>query len=338
MNKACSALLGVCLAALPLGAHAQDFYANNDINIVVGFSPGGSNDAYARLLGRHIGRHIPGNPNVIVQNMPGAGSLTSVRHLDTIAATDGTVVVIFNPGLILSALVDPVNIPVDFRDYNWLGSISRALRVCSVWHTSDIDTWDDLVASDEVISGSTAPGTSAYIDAAVLKNVFGVKIRPIVGFPGNAEVNLALERGEIDINCNTWSAVSETWRQGDELVPIVRLADIEDPDLSDDVPILQELAETDEQREILDVIYAGHIVSTPFILSNQVPEERLEILRAAFDATVEDPAFLEEAERLGLLVLSPLSGSEAEVVIDDIYARLGADPELVERVRNAMEM
>lgn len=335
MRKTRSILFGLCLTSMSLSAYGEDFYARNDINIVVGLSAGGAFDTYARLLARHMGRHIPGNPRIIVQNMPGAGSLTAVRHLDAIAPTDGTVIVAFNPGLVLAGLVDYENVPVDFRDYAWLGSIARSVRVCYTWHTTGIATWDDLVARDEVVVGGTAPGTGAYMDAALIKNVFDVNVRPVLGFPGAAEYDFALERGEVDVNCNLWSGINDTWKGGDEFVPLVRMADILDPQMPDDLPFLGDLAQTDEQHEILDVIFASHVIGVPYVLSRQVPEERLEILREAFDATMRDPAFLAEAEQMSYPVIEPLPGGEAEIVIEELY---GADPDLVERVRLAVEM
>lgn len=335
MKQVYPVALAVLMASTCLAAKADDFYAENDLSIVVGFSAGGAFDSYARLLARHLGNHIPGNPSVIVQNMPGAGGLTAVRHLDTIAPTDGSVIVAFNSGHVLAGLVDPETVPVDFRDYTWLGSASRSFRVCYTWSSSGIEDWDDLVARDEVNFGFTAPGSGAYIDAATFNNVFDVNITLIPGYPGAAEIDHALELGEVDINCNLWAGVSQTWRESDDFIPLVKLAEIDDPDLSDDLPFLGALATTDEQSEILDLIFASHSVGVPYILSRDVPEERAAILREAFEATVNDPAFLADAESMSLPVIGPLSGSEAEAVVDGMY---GSDPELVESVKAAVEM
>src|SRR5918997_206659 len=170
-------MLGAIIAATPAPAQSPaSFYEGKTVNVVVGFSPGGGYDRYARLLARHLGKHIPGKPSAVVQNMPGAGSLVAVRHLDTTAPKDGTVIVVFNPGLIMESLTEPEKVKLNFSDLAWIGSISRDMRVCYAWHATGLKTWDDIVKRDEFIIGGTAPGSSSYNNSATLKNVFGLKI------------------------------------------------------------------------------------------------------------------------------------------------------------------
>ena len=164
-------------SAAPAIAQDDNFYAGKTVTIVVGFSPGGGYDLYARSIGRHIGSHIPGKPTVIVQNMPGAGSFTSVRHLDGPANKDGTVITAFNPGLITDTLTSPEKFKIKFTDFHWLGSITRDVRVCYAWHTAPVKSMKDLLDGKEFIMGATGTNTSNYVNGAVLRNLFGLKIK-----------------------------------------------------------------------------------------------------------------------------------------------------------------
>src|SRR5262245_20039902 len=173
MGKRYPVLLGT-LAALTVAApaSAQDFYKGRTINILAGFSPGGGYDINARVLARHMGRHIPGRPTIVVQNMPGAGSLNAVHYLDNTAAKDGTVLNIFNFGAIGEARLSPDKIRIDFRKFSWIGSISQDLTVCYVWHTFGVKTLDDLKAKAKVHYGSTGAGSSSDLNQRIMKNIF----------------------------------------------------------------------------------------------------------------------------------------------------------------------
>ena len=224
MRKHCAALIGIVamLAAAP--ASAQDFYKGKTINILAGFSPGGGYDINARVLARHMGRHIPGNPTMVVQNMPGAGSLNAVHYLDNTAAKDGTVLNTFNFGAIGEARLSPDKIRIDFRKYNWIGSISQDLTVCYVWHALGVKTLDELKARPKVHYGSTGAGSSSDLNQRIMKNIFGVKLQQVGGYPGSAEQRIAIERGELDGDCGAWSSIPVEWikeqedQSGDPLV------------------------------------------------------------------------------------------------------------------------
>jgi len=337
MNTARS--LAVTLAALTIAsatagmAAADDFYKGKTVTIVVGFSPGGGYDTYARTLARHIGNHIPGNPTVIVQNMPGAGSLTAVRHLDATAPKDGTVITAFNPGQITESLTDPGKVKLKFSDYAFLGSITRDFRVCYAWHATGIKSWQDLIKAKEFILGATAPGVSSYVNGAILRNVFGLNVRQVVGFPGSAEQRLAIERGELHGDCGSWSSIPGDWIAAKKINPLVRFSPVSTPDMPQDIPFAGDLAKTAEQKRILAIVGAAGELGRPYIVSKEVPKERLAILRKAFDATVRDKAFLSDAEKQRLPV-NPATGEEAEKIIAEIY---DAPPDLVEKAKNAIK-
>ncbi len=331
---ASAALVIAALLTQLQAAAAQDeaFFNGKTITILVGFSPGGGYDHYARVLARHIGGHVPGKPNVIVQNMPGAGSFTAVRHLDGPAPKDGTIVVAFNPGLITDALTEPEKFKVRFTGFAWLGSITRDVRICYVWNAAPVKSLADLVAGREFIMGATGTSTSNYVNGAVLRNLFGLKVRQITGFPGSNEVRLAIERGELHGDCGSWSSIPEDWMKGRRIVPIVAFTTRRLPEMPPDLPFVGTLATSPEQTAVLDVVIAAGELGRPFILSHQVPAPRVAVLRKAFDATMKDAAFLGEARRQELPV-DPASGTEAEDILKRIYS---APAEIVQKVKAVM--
>jgi tripartite-type tricarboxylate transporter receptor subunit TctC len=300
-------------------AAAEDFYKGKTLTIVVGFTAGGGFDINARTLARHLGSHIPGHPTVVVQNMPGAGSLTSVRYLDTSAPRDGTVIDIFNFGNIGDSKMSPEKVNIDFRKFNWIGSISQDLTVCYVWHTFGPKNLDELKAKPVVHMGLTGIGTSSDINQRILKNIFGVKLQQVPGYPGSAEERIAVERGELDGDCGAWSSISETWIEQHKIVPVIRSAPVEAPDMPKGIPYSVDIAPNDRDKQIIKLLVASGQTGRPFIASSSVPAERVRILRAAFNATVADPAFIADAQKQRLPV-SPKTGEQALKVVEEIYA------------------
>lgn len=318
------------------GASSQtpaEFFNGKKVNLVVGFTPGGGYDQYARVFARHFEKHIPGRPTVVVQNAPGAGSLTAVKRLDGSFPTDGTNIVTFNYGLITESLTHPERTSVNFTQYRWIGSITRDFRVCYTWHETGMKNWADVAKRDEVIIGTTGPGTSVYINGAILRNVFGLKVRQILGYPGSAETRLALERGELHADCNSWSSVSRDWIRDKKIIPFVLFTTGRAPDMPADLPYIGTFAKTDEQKAILDVLTVAGELGRPYIVSQKVPADRVAALRAAFDATTKDKDYLAEADK-ALMPVYPIAGAEAENIVARIYA---LPPEIVEKAKKAAE-
>lgn len=329
-----AAFAGVLAAGSAQPAMAQDdFYRGRTVTIVVGYSAGGGYDQYARLLARHFGRHIPGQPNVIVQNMPGAASMTAVRHLDANAAKDGTVITTFDPGLVLETMAAPEVHKVRFSDYRWVGTLLRDIRICYASSASGIKTWDEMMARKEFLIGNTARGSNAYVNGAILRKVFRAPVRQISGYPGSNEQRLALERGELEGNCGSWTAIPQDWIINKKINALVRFSPKRPADMPASVPFVNDLAATQEQKDLLDVLTGSGELGRPFIVSKQVPTERVTALRAAFEAVLRDDAFLGEAQKQNLL-LDPVSGEEAEKIIATIYA---APPELNRKVKDVLE-
>ena len=250
------ALLLFLITLVATSGRAQEpFYAGKTVTLVVGYSAGGGYDIYARMLARHYGRHIRGNPNVIVQNMPGAASMTSVRHLDTNAAKDGTVITTFDPGLIVQTMTmdKPV---INFADFQWIGTLLRDIRICYAWSATGIRTFDDMLKRKEFLIGTTAKGSNAYVNGAILRNVFKAPVRQIAGYPGSNEQRLALERGELEGNCGSWTAMPQDWLVGKKINALLRFSATRPVDMPVDVPYVLDLAKTKEQRDVIDVLNA----------------------------------------------------------------------------------
>jgi tripartite-type tricarboxylate transporter receptor subunit TctC len=327
-------VLGSALASAQARATDDDFYRGKTVTIVVGSAVGGAYDQYGRALARHIGRHIPGNPTVVAQNMPGAGSLTSVRYLDVTAPKDGTVMVTFNPSLIMQSIVAADQVNMKFTDLSWIGTATHEFRVCYAWHGTGIKNWDDLVKAREWVVGVTGVGTGAYVNGAVLRNLFGVKVKQIMGYPGSAQQRIAIERGELDGGCSEWNAIPEHWIKGGQISAIVRWLRETPAGFPNSVPFVGDLATTDETRSVITMLTAPSELGNPFIVSKQVPAERVKILRDAFTATMNDREFLTEAERQKMPI-EPMTGDEAAAICEELYRAV--KPELVELARSAMQ-
>jgi tripartite-type tricarboxylate transporter receptor subunit TctC len=312
-----------------VGAHAEDFYHGKTVTLVVGYSSGGGYDVNARLLSRHFGRHIPGNPNVVVVNMPGAGSLRSLEHLDKQAPRDGTVIDMFDYTQITNSLLTPDKVPIDFRKFKWIGSIAQDLAVCYVWHTVNAKTLADLQKLPQIHMGRTNPGTSSDTQQRVLRKIFNVKVHSVAGYAGSAEAFIAVERGELEGGCMTWSSLPPAWIAGKKITPIMRITSATAPDLDPKVPSAFDLAPSDRDRKIMRVLSASGEVGKPFVMHLSVPDDRVTILRDAFAATMKDPAFLADAAKMRQTV-TPTIGDAAVKVVDEIY---GTAPDIVDAAR-----
>jgi tripartite-type tricarboxylate transporter receptor subunit TctC len=304
------------------------FYKGKTITITVGFTPGGGYDVYARLLARYLARRIPGEPTVVVQNMPGAASLKSVQYLES-ASSDGTFITTFNPSLILQSLTSPDRVPVNFLNYSWIGNVSEDFRVCYAWYATGIKNWQDFLARDKVTFGNTSVGGSAYIDIHILSELLGVKVRAIMGYPGSADERLAMERGEIDGECGSWTSIPEDWLLGNKVSQLIRFTPTMLPGMAKDMPYAGNLLSDPTAQKLFRLLTSGAVIGRPYVLSGAVPADRIATLRKAFDDTMTDPEFRAEAARLGLPV-APMSGGEVETNIRQLYQ---SPPDIIEAAK-----
>jgi tripartite-type tricarboxylate transporter receptor subunit TctC len=310
------------LATLP-PAHAADFYKGKIFTIVVGFSPAGGFDTYARVLARYIGSHIPGNPTIIVQNMPGAGSLTSVRYLNLTAPKDGTVMTIFNPGLVTQSIVQPDKVKIDFRQYAWIGVVTPDFRVCYGYGPNGVKSWDDMMHRKQFILGSTGKASGNYINGATLREVFHAPVKQVLGFPGSAEQRLAIERGELDGDCGSYSSIPLEWIKNGQAHIFVRFSQNRPAEIPESAVYIGTFATSDAQKQLLKVLNGGDELGRVFIMSKEVPADHLAIIRKAFDDTMKDAAFLAEMAK-EQLPAHPLSGEQADAIANEL---LGVPPQ-----------
>jgi len=318
--------LGV-FAASPFKANAQDhFFAGKVINLTVGVSAGGGYDHYARLLARHYIRHIPGNPTIVVRNMPGAGSLNAVLYTAEVAPPDGLTITAFNSGLVNDSINEGDKAKIRFSQFAWIGSMARDLRVCFAMKASGIRSLEDL-KRQKVVFGGSGVGSSSANNVAMIRNLFGLDIKIISAYRGNSEMYLAAERGEISGSCASWSSLPEHWLKDGKINLLARLSPTTAPDLPDTVKFLGDLAPGDEARGIMDFLLASGEVGRPLIVSKKTPAERVRTLQQAFDATMRDPELLADAARQNLPI-SAVGGLEAEQIIARMIA---ASPAIIEK-------
>ena len=315
--------LACVLGALVFPAHAdpvEDFYKGRNVTVLIGYSPGGSYDAAGRTLARFMGRYIPGNPSLVPQNMPGAGTLNLTNYLYNVAPKDGSAFGIFARGMAMEPLVGGLNAKFDATKFTWIGSAANEISVCATYATSPVKTWKDALTKEFTVAGNGS-GSDPDIYANVMRNAFGVKDRLISGFPGSAEISLAMERGEVDGRCGwSWSSVKAEkaqWLAEHKLNLIAQLALSKAPDLPD-VPLITDLATNDRQRQVLKLIFSRQTMGRPFAAPPGIPADRAEALRTAFDKTMKDPEFLAEAEKRGLEI-NPVSGHDLEKLIAELY-------------------
>jgi tripartite-type tricarboxylate transporter receptor subunit TctC len=326
-------VVGVVTTALSISAgQAQEFYAGKTINLVVGYSAGGGYDQYARLLARHMARYIPGHPNIVVQNMPGAATLNAVRHLSANAPRDGTAITMFDPGLILESLSQPDRYKLKLTDYQWIGGMSREVTICYAWHATGIRTVEDMLRRKEFLIGLTAKGSAVYANGRTLQKLFNAPIRQIAGYPGSNEQRMAIERGELEGACASWSAIPQDWIRNKQINPLLRFAATQPANMPP-TPYVNDLAKNDDERALLNILNAPGELGRPFILAREVPRERVQMLITAFNRTLQDDTLLAEAGKQ-LLPIDLFSAAESEKIIATIYA---APPELIRKVKDVVD-
>jgi len=321
MRLLLGALLALSLAAGAVRAESvEEFYRGKTITVLVGFSPGGAYDGSARVLARHMGKYLPGTPSFVVQNMPGAGTLNLVNHLYNVSPKDGTVFGIFARGMAMEPLIGNSDTRFDATKLTWIGSTTNEVSLCATFQTSPVKDWNDTLTKSFVVAGNGS-GSDPDVFANVLRNLFGQKNRLITGFPGSAEISLAMERGEVDGRCGwSWSSVKAEkpdWLRDHKVNLIVQLALNAAPDLPG-VPLITDLATNDAQRQILKLVFGRQTMGRPFAGPPAIPEERRQALRTAFDKTMVDAEFLAEAGK-SKLEINPVSGADIDKLIAEIY-------------------
>lgn len=341
MGKSGFAVAGLIAAPIWIGdtlsASADpvaDFYQGRTIDMVVGTTPGNDFDYRGRLLARHMGRHIPGNPNIVARNMPGGGGVVAMNYLANVAPKDGSVLHMVFPAMGTQQAVGTVGINFDMRKFFLVGNTTDSPNVLVVWHTTGVRTIKDA-RKRSVVLGS-APGNTGTYYANALNAMIGTKFRLVSGYPGGNEINLALERGEVDGRAsNTWASWNETkpeWIREKKLNVLFQVGFKRHPDLAD-VPMMDELATNDQDRRTLEFFSASVAIARAVVTTPGVPPERVAALRRAFDATIRDPEFLAEAAKSNLDI-SPMPGEDAQKFSDSI---INAPADVIARAKKFMD-
>jgi tripartite-type tricarboxylate transporter receptor subunit TctC len=308
------------LLVLALPARADDFYKGRSVALAIGYSAGGGYDLYARLLAQFMGKHIPGEPTIVPQNMPGAGSLKAANYIYSVAPKDGSAIGTFGRSMGLEPLIG-TDATYDGRKFTWLGSVTNDVSLCVSWKTSPVKTWDDMLTKDVTLGGEGS-GADPDVFALTIKNVLGAKVKLVTGYPGTNEITLAMERGEIDGLCglsySTLKGRHGAWLKDGSVHLLVQAGIRKSPDLSD-VPFLTDLTKDKEKVQILKFIVAPQGMARPFVAPPGIPDERKTVLRAAFDATMQDRDFLAQAEKQDIDV-NPVTGREIDALLQELYA------------------
>lgn len=314
---------GLCLCGAFAGqaaAQQGETLAGKTVQLVIGFGPGGGYDLWGRVVARHIGKHLPGNPTVVPQNMPGAGSFTAAAHIYAIAPKDGTVFAIIARDAALGPLTGAPGARFDPLKLNWLGTPTTETNVCISFKTSPVKTADDLY-SKTLILGDTGPGTGTRSYPKALTELLGMKFKMIGGFPASSDVFLAMERGEVEGICESLDSVLGKRPQwiADKQVNVLFQGGVEpNPELKG-VPFVLDFAKTPEQRQAIEFLYAGQGIGRPFVAPPGMTPARLKMLRDAFSATMTDPEFVEEVKK-NKLDLEPEDGEHLARLIAKMYA------------------
>lgn len=326
------ALVASCWAAPARAAEVADFYQGRNESLVIGYSVGGGYDLYARLLARHIGAFIPGSPTIVPQSMPGAGSLKAAIYLSSVAPKDGSTFGTFGRTIPLEPLLQGAKF--DPRKLSWIGSITSDVSLCVTWSSSPVKTLDDAVKNGGKFGGQGA-GSDPDVFVSVLKKMLGARMQLVTGYPGNNELALAMERGEIDGYCglsySSLVASHPDWLPGHKINILVQAALERGGDLPD-VPMLLDKVADPNQKAALRLILTAQMMARPYAAPPGIPADRLAALRTAFDRAVASPEFRAEAEKMGLDV-NPVSGTRLEELISQVYA---TSPDVIALAKQAV--
>jgi tripartite-type tricarboxylate transporter receptor subunit TctC len=319
-----AAIASVGIAAVSSGVFAQgveDFYKGRNVDLYIGYSVGGAYDLYARVIGRHLGTHIAGDPTLVPKNFEGAGSLRLANFLYRVAPQDGSAIGTIGRGIAFDPLLIGQGDAFDAQKFSWIGSANNEVSVCVARSDSGITKFEDLFTKELTVGGT---GTSADTDQfpRVLNNVLGTHFKIVEGYPGGNDVMLAMERGEVQGRCGwSWSSVKSThksWIDDKRMVVLIQLSLSKHRELPD-VPLVMDFAKTDKQRQILKMVFARNVMGRPYLAPPNLPANRLAALRDAFMATMADKDFLAEADKTQLEI-NPVSGADVEALVKDVYA------------------
>ena len=314
-----SALCAVFASAATAQTPAADF-AGKTISLYIGNSVGGGYDLYARAIARHMAKHIPGTPTIIPKNMEGGGSMRAANFMAELAPRDGTAIATIGRGTIFAPLMGQPGATFDATALSWIGSANDEVSACAAWHTSGVRSFDDLRKNELIIATTVATDDATQLPK-LLNGLFGTRFKVVLGYPGGTQMNKAMESGEVQGRCGlSWGSFKAThpyWIEKKLVTPLFQVALVKHADLPD-VPLLSDFATTQEQKQMIATFVARQVMGRPFFAPQQVPAPIVTQLRSAFDATMSDPEYRAEAEKMGLEV-NPVSGVRVQEMVAEIY-------------------
>lgn len=313
---------GALLLAVSVGygQTPAEFYKGRVVDLYIGYSVGGGYDLYARVLARHIGNHIPGHPTVIAKNMQGAGSLRLANWLYQVAPKDGSTFGTIGRGTAFDPVLGAPGAQFDGTKFTWIGSANDEVSLCVAWRNSGIDSFQDLLTKQLTV-GATGMSDDTYQFPSVINGVLGTKMRIVNGYPGGNDVVMAMERGEVQGRCGwSWTTVKAThkaWLEEKKMDVLVQLSLAKHRDLPS-IPLITEFAKSNEQQQILKLIFARQTMGRPFVAPPGIPADRAAALRKAFMDTMRDKDFLADADK-AQIEITPVSGEKVEALVEEVY-------------------
>ncbi len=321
--------------AMPAAAQG-DFYKGKTVEVIISTGVGGGLDTNGRIVARHLGNHIPGNPTVVAKNMPGAGHIRAANYVYSQAPKDGTTIGTFIPIFVMAQVLErSKGIQFNPANFQWLVSTSSSNSTVYVWHTTGVRTLDDAMQK-QVLMGGTGVGSYNIIYPTVLNSVVGTKFKLVTGYPSTTEIAIAMERGEVQgragNNFNSLTSEHGEWLKAGKINLLAQVGLERDPDFAN-VPLITEYAKTDEDRAILRFFSTDVVIGRPFVTSPGVPAERVAMLRQAFDRMLKDPAFRDDAKKAGIDI-SPVAGTAIQTIVTDF---MNTPANIVVKAKAAME-
>ena len=314
-------------------AHAQspaDFYKGKAIEVYIGTSVGGGYDAYTRILSRHMGKYVPGNPVLVPKNMAGGGGIRLANFLYNAAPKDGLVFGTINRGIPFEPLLGNKAAQFDATRFSWIGSTNDEVSICVAWHTTGVERYQQVLER-ELVVGASGIGADTYQFPKVANGVLGTKFKIVTGYPGGNDIDLAMERQEVQGRCGwSWSSVKAThpsWLPEKKFNTLFQMGLSKHPELPH-TPLIMDLAKTDEQRHMLKLVFARQVMGRPFIAPPGLPQDRVDALRQAFMATMQDKEYLADAEKTQLEV-NPVSGEKVQTLVKEEYSTA---PDIAQKV------
>ena len=334
-----AALALFCAGSVQVHVEAQstdDFYKGKTIRLLVGYGPGTGYDLYARLLANHMSQHIPGNPVIVAENMPGAAGLSMMNYLYNVAARDGTVLGMPSRSLFSEPLFGNTLAKYDAKQFAWLGSMGRDTALCFTWHTSGINTLDDA-KTRKVLVGSTGPTAGSTIDPNLLNALFGTQFAPLIGYPDSGAIGIAMENGELQGYCGFTLAATKSARPDwltEKKVNIIAQLTLKPAAELKGVPLVMDYAEDAMTRQALTVAFADQDVARPLAGPPGIPPDRVKTLQKAFVETMADPKLVSEARQLSIDIDDPADGDAVAEIVRKIYATPPDVVQLVSKIRD----